>query len=460
MANSAFTPSTSTVTNNVPVNVPVVTEWQSYTTTLSSGMGGGTSTLQYRRVGSSVEIKGTITVGTVTTGSATFTLPSGITINTSLIAASGQNVLGYWSDLKASANIITGGWTGAVFYNGTTTLLGLDSTTNASRAFAGTNSNSLFASGDPLTVNCTIPVAEWAGSGTTTLATRAVEEYAYNTDTSTADATTGFGYGPSGQAFGSFISNSGNAVTRKRVRFQSAIQATDNIIVEVDNGTGTWSKASESQVRYTVDGAGRYGFGRIEYINSTDVDVNFGKSGASAAGLASWAGSNGDPWSNYTTWKWRVRKVSSGAQVGYPVSARNIVGDTSGTTVPTGMIGELAVGTVLTPTLTTNVAANMASITLQPGVWELHGQAYHILGGPTTISFSRVSISSSSASTDLANFNTYGSCTTAGIDFAVQVYRRVNISSATTYYLVTQTGFASGSCTGLSNSYLTATRIA
>jgi hypothetical protein len=422
----------------------VVTEWQGYTTTLSSGMGGGTSTLQYRRVGSSIEIKGTITVGTVTTGAATFTLPSGITINTSLIAATSQNVLGYWSDLKASANIITGGWTGAVYYNGTTTLLGLDSTTNASRVFAGTNSNSLFASGDPLTVNCTVPVAEWAGSGTTTLATRSVEEYAWNSDTTDASTTaSGFSNGPSGVLVGSFT-----AFERiKRVRFTTPILSTDSIFIEINDGNG-WINGAQL-FTYIPQGTSRYGVISVQ-VNSTDVDVKFQQTGSRPTN-PTYAGA-GDPWSTFSTYRWRLRKVSSGSQIGFPVSARNIVGDTSGTVVPVGMIGEnyTDTGTVAL----TATAANACLRTLQPGIWLVTAQMDADITGGVYI---RASISTTSAthntSTEAYNPAVAGS----GNLSSVMTSTVLNLASATTVHMIVS---SNATTTGTFNHRLISVRIA
>ena len=61
MSSSAFTPTTTQVTTEVPVNVPVVTAWQDYTPVISNfGSGGGGVAYSYgkwRRVGDSIEIE-------------------------------------------------------------------------------------------------------------------------------------------------------------------------------------------------------------------------------------------------------------------------------------------------------------------------------------------------------------------------------------------------------------------
>lgn len=74
-----------------------ITDWQSYTPTIT---GAGTPTnvaFWWRRVGDSVQVKGTFTTGTVSAASATFTLPSGMTVDTVKIAASSStgDFIGY-----------------------------------------------------------------------------------------------------------------------------------------------------------------------------------------------------------------------------------------------------------------------------------------------------------------------------------------------------------------------------
>jgi hypothetical protein len=108
-----------------------------------------------------------------------------------------------------------------------------------------------------------------------------------------------------------------------------------------------------------------YGMGiRHDIGSTTDISVVFGGAGTN---------SNLDPWSVFTSYYWRVRKVSGGAQVGYPISTRNIVGDTSGTAVPTGMLGESTAIAVATATSVPSgtVAITGLSQTLSAGTWAI-----------------------------------------------------------------------------------------
>jgi hypothetical protein len=75
--------------------------------------------------------------------------------------------------------------------------------------------------------------------------------------------------------------------------------------------------------------------------------------------------------------------------VGYPVGARNVVGDTTGTAVPTGYIGEVVEVTRTSNLTLSSVAATytdvLTGLTLTPGVWELEANMnFYIQGAAGT----------------------------------------------------------------------------
>jgi hypothetical protein len=271
------------------------------------------------------------------------------------------------------------------------------------------------------------------------MADRAVEEYAYNTaGTTTAGAsdTTSFAYGPAGAAIGSIASTTttGFSTTNMRVRFTTPIQATDRITLEFDNGSSgaRWLPANDSLHVYMGQLSALYGAG-FSIVNSTDVDVSFGNGGRWASN-ASYGGA-GQAWSGVSTWKWRVRKVSGGAQVGFPISSANIVGRTDGNAPATGMVGEQLRAQVGTTTITSNVAANLNTLSLTPGVWDISSLCH--VGG-TTITNIQLSISSVSVTHGTLGDNYSGNTYPAGFtDACVSIPQfRVTISAATTYYQV------------------------
>jgi hypothetical protein len=228
-----------------------------------------------------------------------------------------------------------------------------------------------------------VPIVGW--SSNVTMANRAVEEFAYNTSgitTAGASDITSFGYGLAGAAIGSIASTTvtGNSRTKMRVRFQTPIQATDKITIKFNDGTNAgWLPVSgaDNLMSNLIQGAANYGIGWGQ-VNSTDIDVFFGNGGRFPSN-ATYAAAGG-AWSGVSANKWIVEKVSGGASVGYPIGARNVVGDTSGTTVPTGYIGEMSgsatagTGGSSYSTTTTTVTpattpAAVVSVTLNKGVY-------------------------------------------------------------------------------------------
>jgi hypothetical protein len=180
-----------------------------------------------------------------------------------------------------------------------------------------------------------IPIAEWSGSGTVQLAQNDVE-WAWSTDTTTTAGNTQsdnglYGYGPSGTSFLAIDSNTANNQTRKRVRFQTPIQTGDVFTVEVNRGDNLWLPVplSNGPSSAIYEGTARYGVGyeRVSGSN-TDIYVAFGNAGATAyKGTAKTYGElNTDPWTGYIASKWRVRKSSAGAAVGFGIVSSQSAG--------------------------------------------------------------------------------------------------------------------------------------
>jgi hypothetical protein len=156
-------------------------------------------------------------------------------------------------------------------------------------------------------------IAEWAGSGTVQLAQNDVE-YAYNTSTSTTSDTTSFGYGPTGVSFTAMAPTGTNTI-EKRVRFQTPIQTTDRLVLEIFNGVN-WTAAEQSIGGYTTNDTATVSYGQLirpTVGSSTDVSVLFA---SATAGQSTWATT-----ASYG-FKWRVRKSSAGAAVGFGLAAQ------------------------------------------------------------------------------------------------------------------------------------------
>lgn len=140
-----------------------------------------------------------------------------------------------------------------------------------------------------------------------------------------------------------------------------------------------------------------------------------------------------------------------------PVST--VTGDLTGAAVGPNILGEnVGASAISNTSLTTNTTVNLSNIVLEPGTYEMHGQVRIGLGGTTVVQLSQASISSTSATIDNANLNTQGN-QTAGNDHAIQVFRRVTVTSTTTYYFVARCTFTTSTADiQAANSYFYAIR--
>jgi hypothetical protein len=167
-----------------------------------------------------------------------------------------------------------------------------------------------------LDFSVSLPIAEWAGSGTLNTAQNDVE-YAFNTTTSVTTDTTSFGYGPAGVAIPNGAAAGGFT---KTVNFSSPIQSTDKLTIEIQpSGTGPWL-----ELRGLVDsvnisdlqrqGGTQYGIG-IDSASGTTAVVRFGRYPVQSntsynAAAADWN-------AIASTTRWRVRKEAAGVAVGF-----------------------------------------------------------------------------------------------------------------------------------------------
>lgn len=445
MSNSAFQPTITEVTNNVPTNVPIVTASEPITITFTSGGTISGQKVNQARVGDKLFLEGSVNFSGAGSGSIfQINMPTGLNIDTSKIdSATGSygnhiGTAGWWDNGVGSKQLMP--W--------------VNSSTRISFAIHGSFSNLLgsdLAVNDSIAFAIFVPIAEWAGSGTTTLATRAVEEYAWNSSTSTTSDTTSFGNGPQGVLITSMAPTGVNTV-EKRVRFQNSILPTDTVFMEINNGSG-WASASDVFGTYRVTSGTAYGqVVRQVSGSSTDFSVFFA---SQSSGESTWATLQS------SNWRWRLRKISSGAQIGYPVSARNIIGDTSGSVVPVGMLGErLSSSPASTVSFGANAASTqVASITLTPGTWAVSGMVRMNISGTVVAYFA--GISNSASSIDSASFLSGASATVTGATYVSTPIRYVTINQNTPYYLIGTINFSSAPTGGYGvDSLIQAVRIA
>jgi hypothetical protein len=306
----------------------VVESWKSNTTMTFGGEAGATLPFvnYYRRVGDSVDVYLKVAVTNKGTSSGTFTivLPPGLTIDATKIntTANGQAAVGSGVQNTSTVKGVT------VCYNTSTAVELQVESGSAALTWAG------ITNGDIISVKFTVPISEWSGSGTVNLAQNDVE-FASNNGSggTTAGATydTGMVYGPSGSNIVAIGSTTAGSSTAYRVSFQTPIQITDALVIEIDDANGGWIPVYEygaagiRSLRNEADSY--YGVGIYKTSTATDCYVVFGNKGAGPYGVNGTAfAANGNAWSSYTSRKWRVRKTSAGAAVGFGLATSNSAG--------------------------------------------------------------------------------------------------------------------------------------
>lgn len=137
--------------------------------------------------------------------------------------------------------------------------------------------------------------------------------------------------------------------------------------------------------------------------------------------------------------------------IGQPIlNQPNIVGTTTNNNAAAGSVGEFISTNVPTGTpvsLTSGVPANVASISLTPGDWDVSGNIGFLPGGTTTTSLVIGAIGSVSATLPTTpaggGYTALPYSAPAGAGIVIPVGRtRVSVAVTTTIYLITQVTFA------------------
>jgi hypothetical protein len=386
-----------------------ISEWQTVTMTTTNV--SSTVVAKMRRVGSNAEFSVYVTATANATGNVTVEMPSGYTIDTTAGAASQVPVgTGYVYD--TSANITYNVVPKSVSSTSLQIVCHGETIVNASDPGPDGFDNT-----DLMVLNFTVPISEWAGSGTVNLGPGAQVEYAYNSSTNDAADTTSFAYGPGGAQFINIT-----AERQKRVRFQNPIQQDDIIRLEVsENGGVTWVDADGSQIisPYTIQNTTEYGISlRGIASNTTDVNVNFKPYRVPTGATFASAGTNWSGIAASSTYLWRVRKAKASSPVGFGLAgtdgssglykAGQAPGLTTGATISAGYVGQVLRAS---NTSGNNVPAsgsygNGNSITLTAGTWLIKSNTMYGRNGATVSSpvlIHGVTTTTGNSSTGLTN---------------------------------------------------------
>lgn len=308
----------------------VVGGWQTVSGATISGGLSATTTTRVARSGSMAKFEFTITAG-ATPGTYTtldIVLPSGYTLDsTSMNTTQALKELGRGKFKGAGGS---GYWEIVGVYQTSTSIrlrvftqLGANTYLYESSATEVTSSVPIGISAGDQYVFTTdwLPIAEWAGSGTVQLAQNDVE-YASNDGSggtaANTDYTTGSVAGPIGSRFVAIAASATNN-TGYAVNFTTPIQVGDRFDIEISSDYGVTFQAQASAAltqRLFLAGA-QYGVW-IEPRSTNSIWVRFGDAGRFPTNAA---GSLGAGWGDVTgaQYRWRVRKSSAGAAVGFGI---------------------------------------------------------------------------------------------------------------------------------------------
>jgi hypothetical protein len=345
-------------------NGAVVTDPQSITFAVPTGLGAGsaTNTATFSRTGKHMFVNLRCLKDATPGSGATaviFTMPTGYTINLTDLPASNHIGVGALDITSAfgveSAAAAASSTTFILRKNGTAAnITGADMTANSELNF-----------------QLKIPISEW--SSNVQMADRAVEEYAWNTDTTNVTATTGFGNGAGGVLFPN--RTVGTEIT-KRIQFQTPIQATDILTLEVLQSGGSWTPYNFRLPNNAEQNGQPYGMVLVP-VTTTQMDVVFRAGGtAPGATFGSTIAGNGFDGLFSIGFKWRVRKVSSGAQIGGAISTGNIVTRSDGSLPGSGYVGytiSSITRSSATGVITSSTYFDLTSLVLTKGIWLVKG---------------------------------------------------------------------------------------
>jgi hypothetical protein len=376
-ANTLYATLISIGNGNVSQTAPVGA-WTSYTPTWAGGspaIGNGSLAGFWKRDGQDMLLEIALDTGTTTTygaGSWSFSIPSGYTIDSANIPATGFETVGSSVALvTASAN----SYEGAVYVATSTTLYITRTDGSTAADYSSTVPATWTAStaNQRLRISARVPIAEWAGSVYT--APVPAEEFAATSGTWDAASSTTV-YGPAGQLIGGTLT----AGRAKTITWQYPIQADDEIVVEGSRDQVTWAPMNgfNSSGGVVVPGinptATDFSGVAVHSTSSTQTIVTFGRylQCSDAAVATNWPSSG-----NY----WRVRKTKKAAlpfaNAGTDGSAGlykagQAPGLKTGATIASEYVGETISATVLSAANNSTSATTLTNdLTLTAGVWRI-----------------------------------------------------------------------------------------
>lgn len=403
-------------------------DWTAYTPTIT-GFGTVSDVLFYYKITQDgLSIRGKYGIGTPTATSATISLP--IPVDYSKVPQPGTSATtAYGRALRGTG----GSGTNKDFVllissaNANNLLFSIADTAGAISPLNAQNGNTLSSTGGYMSVQADdIPIVGY--SSNTTIANRALDEWV------SYDGTTIYG------ANGALVPSPGvgTGVTEFIVSFQTPQDTTQAPEVEYNEAGLGWVKNFYGFSRGHNSNSGNYVGLRAFWTSSTTLAIQFGNRGAAVVASNQ---DNGTDWASRRTAgdRFRVRKTASGAKMGFPIGSRNLIGDTTGTAIPGGMLGE-TISSFASDVGVTTTPSNFLTLTLTPGCWRasLKTEVYRLTGG-TTVNSTSMSISLTSATHNNGSRVSISTSAQGGpglTGMSTQSADPICVSSSTTLYAV------------------------
>ncbi len=238
------------------------------------------------------------------------------------------------------------------------------------------------------------------------------------------------------------VSNSSTGVVN--VNFSLISTVAQNVIGLTTAGSGT-SSANFAYLSSGSASAASVGAGTTlfcAFCNLSSSNTNFITGAGTVTYLGLQPGSNPTSINNVTTQNGGL-----------------LIGLSNGTAPSGGFLGEQIRGAATAVNLGNGTAANITSINITAGIWDVSGCYDISCTSPNAITAITVSISTTSATntgTKGDNNFIYNGLTVSEISAAIPSFR-VTINTTTTYYLVAQSNFGAGTSAG--NGRISATRV-
>jgi hypothetical protein len=248
----------------------------------------------------------------------------------------------------------------------------------------------------------------------------------------------------------------------------SGTTASTDFVATADTGTDTTNYVNLGINSSGFTGTTPFSLALDAYLYSQSSNMNVGTVGAKALNFATnntvvaafdSSGNFSINTNKFTVANSTGNTVIAGTTVitGATTLTGGIVGTTTNDNASAGNVGEIISSTVLAGSavaLTTSVTANITSISLTAGDWDVWGNIAFVGAGGASSTIYQAAINTTSATLPTAPASgAYGVLTLpSGASNATQIMQagqqRLSLASTTTVYLVASTVFAGGTCTG------------